>query len=67
MQIEYLTDQQIVSWGTVFEYDSRDNLLANSNINSFVTDNKVMAGFAIRNNVFIKSIVNVGTGRHKYQ
>ena len=39
----------------------------NNNINSFVTDNKVMAGFAIRNNVFIKSIVNVGTGRHKYQ
>ena len=37
MQIEYLTDQQIVSWGTVFEYDSRDNLIANSNINSFVT------------------------------
>ena len=39
----------------------------NNNINSFVIDNKVMAGFAIRNNVFIKSIVNVGTGRHKYQ
>lgn len=37
MQIEYLTDQQIVSWGTVFEYDSRDNLIANSNINSWVT------------------------------
>ena len=37
MQIEYLTDQQIVSWGTVFEYNSRDNLIANSNINSWVT------------------------------
>jgi hypothetical protein len=37
MQIEYLTEQQIVSWGTVFQYDSRDNLIANSNINSFVT------------------------------
>jgi len=37
MQIEYLTDQQIVSWGTVFQYDSRDNLIANSNINSWVT------------------------------
>ena len=37
MQIEYLTDQQIVSWGTVFQYDSRDNLISNSNINSWVT------------------------------
>lgn len=37
MQIEYLTDQQIVNWGTVFEYDTRDNLVANSNIESWTT------------------------------
>lgn len=37
MQIEYLTLQQIQSWGTVFEYSTRDNLIANSNINNWVT------------------------------
>lgn len=37
MQIEYLTDEQKISWGTVFEYDTRDNLVSNSNIDSWTT------------------------------
>jgi hypothetical protein len=37
MQIEYLTDEQKISWGTVFQYDTRDNLVSNSNIDSWTT------------------------------
>ena len=37
MQIEYLDRSQIISWGTVFEYDTRANLVSNSNINSWIT------------------------------
>ena len=36
MQIEYLTDEEVVSWGTVFEYDTRDWLFNNSNIENWV-------------------------------
>lgn len=37
MQIEYLTSEQIVQWGTVFKYDTRDNLIADSNIDAWTT------------------------------
>ena len=37
MQIEYLDRSQILNWGTVFEYDTRANLVSNSNINSWIT------------------------------
>lgn len=37
MQIEYLTDEEVVSWGTVFEYDTRDWLFNNSNIENWVS------------------------------
>jgi hypothetical protein len=36
MQIEYLSDEEVVSWGTVFEYDTRDWLFNNSNIENYV-------------------------------
>lgn len=36
MQIEYLTDQEVVLWSSVFEYDTRDWLFNNSNIENWV-------------------------------
>ena len=36
MQIEYLSDEEVVSWATVFEYDTRDWLFNNSNIENWV-------------------------------
>jgi len=36
MQIEYLSDEEVLTWGTVFEYDTRDWLFNNSNIENWV-------------------------------
>ena len=36
MQIEYLSDQATLIWGTVFEYDTRDWLVSNSNIQNWI-------------------------------
>jgi hypothetical protein len=36
MQIEYLSDQANLVWGTVFEYDTRDWLVSNSNIDNWI-------------------------------
>ena len=37
MKVEYLKDAEIISWGTVFAYDTRDNLFAGSGLESWTT------------------------------
>jgi hypothetical protein len=36
MQIEYLSDEEVLNWGTVFEFDTRDWLINNSNIDNWI-------------------------------